>query len=445
MPKLSKTKLTTRAVTAAKPGMTLWDGELRGFGLRVLSSGSRVYLVKYRTKNRRQRWFTIGAHGSPWTADGARIEAKRLLGQVADGKDPAAVREDERKSGTVAELAETFLAEHVDSKLKPRTAVEYRSIVERFLVPELGKLATRDVGPDDISRLHHKLRGTPRQANFVIAVASKMFALAERWGKRPAGSNPCLGIERFRENRRERFLSEAEIARLGEALAQCEAGWTEEVAEAWQRRAEAEARAAGKTATEAREIAAGCRPERLDAELPSVAPAIRLLLLTGARREEIRTLQWSMVDVRERVLRLPDSKTGAKVIPLAPAALAVIEKQREHREEGSPYVLAGGAAGKPIIDLEKPWQRIRAIAGLPDVRLHDLRHTFASHGVMGGMSLPLIGRVLGHRSTQTTARYSHFSADPVRQAAEAVARPIADLLTPPAGPTAEVTSLRRRG
>ncbi len=445
MPKLSKTKLTARIVTAAKPGSTIWDSEIKGFGLRVLPSGSRAYMVKYRAGGRRQRWLTIGLHGSPWTADSARIEAKKLLGQVAGDNDPATARDEAKKARTVAKLAEDFLEKHVDPKLKPRTAFEYRRIIERFIVPELGSLATRDVTTEDITKLHHKLRDTPRQANFTMTVARKMFDLAERWKMRPAKSNPCVGIERFPENKRERFLSEAEIARLGEVLAQCEAGWTEEGAEAWRKRMKAEALAAGKTAAEAVGIAEGCLPGRLEAEHPSVAPAIRLLLLTGARLREILNLTWDMVDVGERVLRLPDSKTGAKDIPLAPGALAVIEGQRSRREEGNPHVLPGAAAGKQLADLEKPWQRIRAIAGLPDVRLHDCRHTFASHGAMSGLSLPLLGRVLGHRSTQTTARYSHFAADPVRQAAEAVAKPIAALLMPDAGPVAEVKPLRRQG
>ena len=442
MGKRSEVRLTARSVAAAKPGAILWDAEVKGFGLRVLPSGSRFYVLKYRA-GARQRWLTIGRHGSPWMPDMARNRAKDLLGQVVDGADPAGERDRERNNPTVAALAQRFLGEHVAEKAKPRTAFEYRRIVERFLVPELGRMRVMDVKAEDIAKLHHARRATPRQANITVNVARKMFGLAERWGFRPAGSNPCLHIERFRERRRERFLSSEELARLGEVLAQCETGWTEEMVAAWRRRCRAEALAAGKSDAEAAAIAAARMPKRMEPEHPSTIAALRLLLLTGARMGEVLGLTWEMVDSAERVLRLPDSKTGAKVIPLAPPAMQVIEDQRTRREEGNPNVFPGGAAGKPLADLEKPWQRIRALAGLNDVRIHDLRHSFASHGVMGGLSLPLIGKVLGHRSTATTARYAHFAADPVRQAAEAVAKQLADLLMPGRRSGAEVKPLRR--
>jgi len=440
MGKRSELRLTAKTVAGAPRGALLWDAEVKGFGLRVMPSGTRTYLLKYRA-GARQRWFTIGQHGSPWTAEMARGRAKELLGQVVAGADPAAEHTRARLMPTVAALAERFLAEHVAIKAKPRTAFEYRRIVERFIIPELGRMRVSDVTAEDIGRLHHSLRATPRQANITVNVTRKMFKLAEGWGTRPAGSNPCVHVERFRENKRERFLSSAEIARLGEVLAQCEAGWTTEATEAWRRRCRAEALAAGQTEAAAASFAAARLPKRLEPEHPSVVTALRVLLLTGARMSEVLGLTWAMVDVGELVLRLPDSKTGAKVIPLAPAAAQVIESQRARREEGNPHVFPGGVTGKRWADLEKPWQRIRALAGLSDVRIHDLRHNFASHGAMAGMSLAVLGKVLGHRSSATTARYAHFAADPVRQAAAAVAQPIADLLMPRAG-GATMTPLR---
>ncbi len=373
----------------------------------------------------------------------ARLRAKELAGQVADGADPAKQRDRERGNPTVAALARRFMVEHVEIKAKPRTAFEYRRIVDRFIIPELGRLRVMDVTAEDIAKLHHALRATPRQANITVNVARKMFNLAESWGYRSTGTNPAVHVQRFRETRRERFLMAEEIARLGEALVQCEAGWTAETAEAWRRCCRTEALSAGKTEAQAASLAAARMPKRTDPEHPSVVAVLRLLLLTGARMTEVLGLTWEMVDQRERVLRLPDSKTGAKVIPLAPAALQVIEAQRARQEEDNPHVFPGGAERKPLADLERPWQRIRAVAGLSDVRIHDLRHTFASHGVMSGLSLVMIGKVLGHRSSATTARYAHFAADPVRQAAEAVAKPVADLLMPAQGAGAAVTPLRR--
>jgi len=247
---------------------------------------------------------------------------------------------------------------------------------------------------------------------------------------------------RFKEVSRDRFLSEAEIARLGDVLRQCERGWTEVELEAHRQHCVSEFLAEGKTPTEAALEVPARMPDRLTPEHPSVIPALRLLLLTGARLSEVLTLTWQMVDQGERVLRLSDSKTGKKVIPLAPAALEVIEAQRNKRIEGNPYVFPGAKSDGYLTNLERPWINVRKIAGLSDVRLHDLRHTFASHAVMRGMALPLLGKVLGHASAQTTQRYAHFAADPVRQAAEAAAKPLADLLMPAASGAA-VVALRK--
>jgi integrase len=435
----SAIRITARTVAAAKPGTMLWDAELRGFGLRTSCAGTRTFVLKYRA-GARQRWFTIGVFGSPWSAEMARNRAKELLGATVGGADPAKERDTARRVPMVAELAQRFLTEHVAIKAKPRTAFEYRRLLERFIIPALGHMRTTDVAAADIARLHHALRATPRQANITINVARKMFRLAEAWGIRQPGSNPCVHIERYHETHRERFLSHQEIARLGEALTHCEVGWTTDSARSWCRHMHAVAQDEGRT--DAAAFAAGSSPRRMAPEHPSAVAALRLLMLTGARLSEALSLTWDMVDWEERVLRLPDSKTGAKVIPLAPAAVQVIERQLTRRETGNPFVFPGGVPGKALVNLEDPWQRIRAIAGLPDVRIHDLRHTLASHAAMGGMSLPLIGRVLGHRSSATTARYAHFAADPVRQAAEAMAKHVADLLTPTDHGGAEIRLLR---
>jgi integrase len=405
----------------------IWDAEVKGFGLRVMRTGARFFVLKYRFGTL-QRWYSIGQWGSPWTAEKARAKALELLGLLASGQDPAAQRDQHKSNSSIRVLASRFLAEHVQAVLKASSAREYCRVLESFIVPALGSMRAADVTAEHLGRLHRSLRATPRQANIVMQVASKMFQLAERWGERPIGSNPCRHVVRFKEVSRDRFLTEVEIARLGDVLRQCERGWTEPELEAHRQHCIAEMVAEGKTAADAAVAARDRMPDRLTPEHPSVVPAIRLLLLTGARLSEILTLTWLMVDRDARVLRLPDSKTGKKVIPLAPAAIEVIEGQRRARFDSNDYVLPGAKAEGHLTNLERPWISIRKVAGLSDVRLHDLRHTFASHAVMRGLALPLLGEVLGHASSRTTQRYAHFSIDPVRQAAELAAEPLANLL-----------------
>jgi integrase len=234
------------------------------------------------------------------------------------------------------------------------------------------------------------MRGTPGAANRTLALLSKLFNLAEKWGLRPDGSNPCRHVEKYRERKIERFLSSEELARLGAALREA---------------------------------------ERTQIELPSVIAAIRLLLLTGCRLSEILTLRWQDVDIDHQVLRLPESKTGKKVVYLASPALEVFAKAE--RVDGNPHVIVGKRPRAHLVNLQKPWRRIRAMAGLRDVRIHDLRHSFASMAAAGGLSLPLIGALLGHSQPQTTQRYAHLTADPIRRAADITSSSIAEAIARP--------------
>lgn len=374
-------------VEALAPGETIWDAEIKGFAARC-QRRDRVYVLKYRSKGQ-QRWFTIGKHGSPWTTELARREAKRLLGLVAEGKDPAKVKSSDRTAPTITELADRFLGEHVEAKNKASTYAEYQRQVERLVKPELGRRRVDDVTHDEIRKLHVKYRATPYQANRLIALLSKMFSWSGLRGER----NPCTGIERFTEHKRRRYLSHAELGRLGSTLSELEASQTAS---------------------------------------PYVIGAIRLLILTGARLSEILTLRWSYVDEERSCLNLPDSKTGAKSIQLNGPALRVLYTLP--RSSGNPFVIAGQKQGAHLVNLEKPWRHIRALSELEDVRLHDLRHSFASIGAGVGLGLPLIGGLLGHTQAATTARYAHLAADPLKQANELIGRSIAALMTPPLSP-----------
>ena len=376
-----ETKITKRTVDQLSPtsrDVLRWDTEVKGFGVRRRTSGAKHYVLKMRVGGR-QRWITIGRHGSPWTPDTARREALRLLGLRAAGRDPASERDHQKGAVTLAELGDRFLKDYVPQHCKARTAGEYQRAVELFINPALGRHRICDVLRADVAQFHHDLRERPYQANRALGVLSKMMNLAEAWGLRSDGSNPCRHVKKYREEKRERYLTKEELRRLGAALADT---------------------------------------ERNKTESPFALAAIGLLVLTGARLSEILTLRWEYVDLANGVLRLPDSKTGAKEVYLNEAAIKLLRDIP--RMAGNPYVIAGKKDGSRLINLQKAWRRIRAAANLNDVRIHDLRHSFASVAAGTGMSLPMIGKLLGHSQPVTTARYAHLAADPIRAASNLI-------------------------
>lgn len=381
-------KLTKGLVEAVEPesGRTIyvWDSQLSGFGVKVMPSGAKKYLIKYRVgaggRAAPQRWMTLGKHGAI-TCEQARDLARQALAAVARGEDPQGNKFRQRDAERMRDLWERFAAEQLGLK-KGSTATEYQRQWDTILEPLLGNRLVKEVTRSEIERLHKKMRDTPYRANRVLALASRLMNLAEAWGMRENGSNPCRHVERFREEARERYLSVAEISQLGAALTEMVDG-----GEIW----------------------------------PEAAAAIRLLLLTGARLNEILTAEWSWVDLDRRVISLPDSKTGKKPIFLSAAAVELIAELRENRRDPeSPYLLPGRSKGKPLNNLSKSWRRVCERAGISGVRLHDLRHTAASIAVGRGVNLPVIGRLLGHRQAQTTLRYAHVDIDPALAAADDV-------------------------
>jgi integrase len=395
-------KITKRSVEAVQPvagkDVLLFDTEITGFAAKVTSEGSRIYLLQYEHAGRKRR-YRIGRHGE-LTAEQARDRARRLRLQIADGIDPFAERARDRAIPNVSALGERYMTEHAAIHKRASSAAEDRRNFDNHIVPLLGHLRTSAVTSEDVARMvrgiaagdtardekteHGRriVRGGKIAANRARALLSTMMNMAQSWGYRPRGSNPCPGARRFAEERRQRFLTGDELARLGQALAAA---------------------------------------ERDGAESPAAITALRLLLFTGCRLSEVRTLKWSYVDLDRAMLNLPTSKTGAKPVFLsAPAlqALAALDRpeggadgyvfpaSRRRRLGDTAADTAGGM--RPIEDLHGPWQRIRLSAGMPELRMHDLRHTFASMGAAGGLSLQLIGGLLGHASVRTTQRYAHL-------------------------------------
>jgi integrase len=393
-------RIMKQKVDALKPGTLLWDRDLRGFAVRRRGGDVATYLVKYRTRSRRQRWYRIGAHGSPWSPDTARAEALQVLAAVARGEDPAGTRSAARDALTVGALLDRFVSDHVARK-RSSTAHEYRRMIAATLRPALGAIPVTAVTPDDVARLHQRLMPTPVLANRAVAILSKAFALAERWQMRATGTNPARGIDKYRETKRTRRLSLEELGRLGAVLSAADAGPIQ---------------VPGRTPATTTTVHVS----------PFVLGAIRLLLFTGARKSEILTATWDMVDRERAVLRLADSKTGAKDVLLTAPALDVLDGLA--RIEGNPHLLPGARAGQPLVNLSKPLRAILMAAGLSGVSLHVLRHSFASVGVDAGLSLPIVGKLLGHAQPATTQRYAHV-ADPVRAAGELVAGRIADAMS----------------
>ena len=330
----------------------------------------------------------VGRHGVI-SADEARRRAAAMLIRIRSGDDPKPpARAD--AGPTVAEIAERYLREHVDLRCKPATRASYRRVIETRILPELGALPVAELDRRHVADLHYRLRRTPSAANEAVGALSRMLNRAAAWGLVRAGSNPCGMVARRRTRRRERFLTEVEFRRLGEAL------------------------------------------DALEAEGFRVhaAAALRLLMLTGCRSSEIMTLRWEDADLDRNEIRLRDSKTGPRTVPLSPGAAALLAAVP--RVAGNPWVIAGGKPGERLSHINYYWNLVRVRAGLDDVRIHDLRHSFASRALALGEPLSMIGKLLGHSKIQTTARYAHLARDSVNESAARVAESIAADLWPEA-------------
>ncbi|MCT4656014.1 MAG: site-specific integrase [Cohaesibacter sp.] len=389
-------KLTKRLVEALEPSdkdRIVWDSEVRGFGVKITPKGTLSYFVYYRTASGQQRRPSIGKHGA-LTVDQARQIARKMLAEVALGKDVSAIKQSNRKAETVEALAKRYITDYAEIHKKPRSIATDKANIENHVVPLIGTMKVQDVSRADIEKLKldiregktaRKLPAKPRGrrlvrggegiANRVLALLSKMFACAVDWELRK--DNPVQGIKKFKENKKDRFLSEVEIASLLKALDQAD--------------------------------------DKVE-ELPSATAGIRLLLFTGLRVSEIVNLDWQHVDLIQGTIFLSDSKTGSRLVPLNSLALDVLKQLGDGKKRG--LVLESSVEGRPIA-LTRPWYRIRQSAEIDGTAtLHSLRHTFASHSVMAGQSLSQAGSLLGHKSAQTTMRYAHHLLEAQREYSE---------------------------
>ena len=376
-------KTTVDQLTPKSRDDYLWDKSIKGFGLKITPKGRKVYLLQYKV-GRRTRRVMIGAHGS-LTPQQARMRAQELLGEVAAGRDPAADRAkqkfDQASPSTIGVLLPVFMDSHVRAKRRPRTAEEYQRQIDLHIQPKLGPKQVAEIVYGDIERFHAGLRHKPVLANRCVATLSMFFTWCIRNGYRPHPTmNPCVGLQIFKETPRERYLDIEEVSALGNAIA---------------------------------------KGEKEGRHSIYAFAAIKVLVLTGARRQEVLTLRWDSVDLKRGTLNLSESKTGKKSIVLSDTAIELLASLP--RVDDNPYCFPGTKAGEPIYDCKRAWHWAREEAGLPDVRIHDLRHSWASFAAAKNHSLPIIGALLGHRSPAATNRYTHLADDPVRRAANEVA------------------------
>ena len=385
---MSVRRLSLKAIADLAPGQTIWDADVKGFGVRCQRRAA-VYVLKYRDQNGRQHFLTIGRHGSLWTPETARKEARRRLQALTECQtNPSALPS---TSPPLEAFSRTYLESYALLHKKPRSVAEDRRNLELHILPVLGTKRLAEITAADIARFH-TLRGKcPSNANRCLALLSHIFSIGAKWGSVPAGTNPCRGIKRFRERIRERFLSEEEVVSLGRTLA--DVNGSGDGGEDWR-----------------------------------AVNILRLLVYTGARLGEILTLQWTWIHWDGGFARLPDSKTGTKNLPLPQPALDQLRRISEEHGRQSKFVFPGKRSDTYFTGIQKPWQRIRQKAGLTDVRIHDLRHCFASTAVAHGESLYLVGAVLGHRTTSTTQRYAHLAMQPILDSANRTSSRLATLM-----------------
>jgi integrase len=393
-------KLTQALVESLTPDghdRIIFDRGLPGFAIRITPIGTKLFLMQARIGGRKQR-VTIGRYPD-LTVVQARELALQALADMRRGINP---RIKPTAEMTIAQLADKWMADYVRPKLKARTVYDYERLLAQHILPTLGQLSVTGITRDDIVRLHVSMARIPRRANYVVSTIRALINFGIDLGLRPPATNPAKRIKLYRENQRERFLTEDEIGKAAEAIATVERG--------------------GKIS-------------------PHGAAGLRLALFTGARSGEITAIQWSHIDWQRRLVRLPDSKTNEpRTIHLSEAALEVLKTVPRVGK----FVIAGAKPNECYKNLKRAWIVARECAGLQDCRLHDLRHSYASLAAGRGVSLQVIGKLLGHRVPQTTARYAHLARDAVAAVNDELGAAMQAAIARGQPPSAKVVKLKRR-
>lgn len=370
MPKITKRFVETITPNPDKT-QKYWDSELKGFGIVVLPSGRRTYCIQYRNQQRILKRFKIGTHPQI-TAEEARAWAKKYLSSTIHGNDPAEKKKENRDLPTVKILIQDYL-DHHGCKKRPRSLLEDKKLIKNIILPFLGNKAVAHISRREIEVIHLQLKNTPYQANRFLALFSKMLSLAVVWGWRE--NNPVKGIERYQELKRERWLNDGELQNLWSTLNQ----YNNHIA----------------------------------------GYAVKLLLLTGARKNELLQASWDQFDLQKGVWIKPAHSTKQKKIeylPLSDKALEVLGSLKKIIPRNSQYLFPNKINNKPLRDIRGFWEKVIKEANMKNARIHDLRHTHASHLVSSGLSLSIVGKLLGHTQASTTQRYAHLADEPLRKA-----------------------------
>ena len=377
---MSKIKITKRLIDSTDPGdrdQVIFDSEISGFGLKVASSGRKTFILKYRNASGRQRKPTIGRYGDI-TLEQARKIAREWHAEIIKGGDPSADKRKKVETCSLNEFAERYFAQ---ADKKPSTLEMERGNFRMYVASSLGGMQITDIKRANVQNWFDAMASKPAGANRTISLLSAMFNEAERRQLTPEFSNPCRAVRRYPAKSRERYLSPSELKRFLAALDDA---------------------------------------EQRELFHPSVVPAFRLLLLTGARKSEVLTMRWEWVDFVQKCVLLPDSKTGARKLYLSDDAIEVLRAQPRLRD--NEFVFFGAKVGDHYHELKKPFKKLLAKAGIEDFRIHDLRHTHASYAVKSGVPLNVIAKTLGHSQTRTTERYAHVDDIPALDAVEGVSR-----------------------
>jgi integrase len=384
-----KAQLNKTFIDSLKPKekeYSIFDIEITGFGIKVTPAGRKVYFYRYRNKNNKQKKYTIGTHGQ-LTLKQARDIAWGKVVEVHNRLDPAAQVAQDKTEITLSEFCERYITDYARIHKKPSSVKEDEFLIKSYIKPKLGHLILREITRIEVAALHRDLSATPYNANHTRALLSKMFNLAEEWGLRPENTNPCRAVKKYKEHFRTRYLSKVELESLSKVLAELDGVYTN----------------------------------------PFYVAYIRLLLLTGARVSEIQNAKWEWIDFDQRLLLLPDSKTGKRVIFMTEPVMTILNSLP--RVSGHSYILFGRRLDKPIGAPYREWDEIREKAGLTDFRAHDLRHSYATICNQLECGENTIAALLGHRSRSTiTQRYIHHVDSHVRAASEKVAAYIGKVL-----------------